>query len=142
MFRFTLLRHPTLKRCYNAFFLSVFLKLFNDCVVRRTGLTRTTISFMCSNSSGWRKEVNSSLSAAASPSKSAFLNRLSSRGSIFLKLNWSVVSSNSSGLAGGQNGSVSHGCSRSAYCLKSRTHTGSIHTWLACTPPTRSCCPC
>lgn len=58
---------------------------------------------MCSNSSGWRKEVNSSRSAARSPFRSAILNLLSSRGSIFLKLNWSVASSNSSGLAGGRN---------------------------------------
>lgn len=47
--------------------------------------------------------MNSSLSAARSLSRSALLNRLSSRGSIFLKLNWSVASSNSSGLAGGSN---------------------------------------
>lgn len=55
---------------------------------------------MCSNSSGWRKEVNSSRSAARSPFRSALLNLRSSRGSIFLKLNWSVASSNSCGLAG------------------------------------------
>lgn len=55
---------------------------------------------MCSNSSGWRKAVNSSRSAAKSPLISATLNLRSSRGSIFLKLNWSVASSNSSGLAG------------------------------------------
>lgn len=54
---------------------------------------------MCSNSSGWRKAVNSSRSAAKSPLISATLNLRSSRGSIFLKLNWSVASSNSSGLA-------------------------------------------
>ena len=64
-------------------------------------LTRTTMSFMWSNSSGWRNDVNSSRSDVWSPFTSAAWNRLSSRGSIFRKLNWSVSSSNSSGLAAG-----------------------------------------
>lgn len=62
-------------------------------------LTKTTMFFMCSNSSGWRKAVNSSRVAAKSPSRSAVLNRLSSLGSIFLKLCWSVASWNSSGFS-------------------------------------------
>lgn len=62
-------------------------------------LTKTTMFFMCSNSSGWRKAVNSSRVAAKSPSTSAVLNRLSSLGSIFLKLCWSVPSWNSSGFS-------------------------------------------
>lgn len=62
-------------------------------------LTKTTMFFMCSNSSGWRKAVNSSRVAAMSPSRSAVLKRLSSLGSIFLKLCWSVASWNSSGFS-------------------------------------------
>lgn len=62
-------------------------------------LTKTTMFFMCSNSSGWRKAVNSSRVAAKSPSRSAVLKRLSSLGSIFLKLCWSVASWNSSGFS-------------------------------------------
>lgn len=64
-------------------------------------LTKTTISFICSNSSGCRKAVNSSRVAVWSPLRSAALNLLSSRGSIFLKVWWSEESWNSAGFPAG-----------------------------------------
>lgn len=118
-------------------------------------LTRITISLMRSNSSGWRKAVNSSLSAAWSPFRSAVLNLRSSRGSIFLKLNWSVASSNSSGLAKRVNKKkekknqvtchmYKHFCYNFIVWLQfwMNSYPGSIHMWPACIHPMKSYCLC